>query len=156
MLSVREAAYHTHSNKFYQLSGVDLVRGWPFSFDSFHHRNVMVVKIGACGEEMARQLAILKRVSDNFFVQIVAFPCCEDDPSSFLLKDCQLHPNDESFKICQNTTMQNPVLQFVEGLAGTSIEDREIACFYFNRNSHLQAVAFSADEMLSLLEQNKL
>eukprot|EP00631_Chrysoreinhardia_giraudii_P000230 CAMPEP_0197422698 /NCGR_PEP_ID=MMETSP1170-20131217/17331_1 /TAXON_ID=54406 /ORGANISM="Sarcinochrysis sp, Strain CCMP770" /LENGTH=186 /DNA_ID=CAMNT_0042950051 /DNA_START=20 /DNA_END=580 /DNA_ORIENTATION=+ len=165
-VTVREAAFHTYTNRFYALEATTM-RGWSWPFDELHHRKAILVNVGVRGDEAAAEIAEIKRISDEISpvdgTQVIAFPSDEfgdpvddDEIKAFLFGKCGLHENDASFKIMAKTRVDgpdaHPVFKFAKSIAHIEDVGRDFgAYFYFNRNSHLQGVAASAKDMLAVL-----
>ncbi|KAJ8602938.1 hypothetical protein CTAYLR_001517 [Chrysophaeum taylorii] len=170
-ISVREAAFHTKTNRFYALRAVDM-RGWTWPFDELHHRKAVIVNIGVRGAKAAEEIAKIKRISDEIApidgTQVIAFPSDEfgapatdDELRAFLFDTCGLHPNDASLKIMAKTRVDgpgaHPVFKLLKAMANIQDLGRDFAAyFYVNRNSHLQGVADSADTMYARLFSGNL
>mmetsp|Transcript_28843 Transcript_28843/g.92900 ORF Transcript_28843/g.92900 Transcript_28843/m.92900 type:complete len:197 (-) Transcript_28843:120-710(-) len=144
-IEVKEAAFHTYSNRFYRLEAVD-AKGWPFPFEALHHRKVVVAAV----TNDPAEIAALRRISDEIAprdgTRIVAFP------TEAVAFD-GVHPNDASFVVMERVedADTHPVFQLLKQLANVDAIQRP-SYFYFNRNSHLQGVADSAEAILQVLQ----
>lgn len=142
-LSVKESAFHTRTNRFYQLEALER-SGWVFPFEELHHRKVVIVQV-ATGPGAQAEVQKIRQISDIPGTQVIAFPTENDD--KFFFETCGLHPNDASFKIMAADTS---VFELLKSLAKMDTV-KPFQYFYLNRNSHLQCVADSADAMLAIL-----
>lgn len=142
-LTVKEAAFHTRTNRFYQLTATER-NGWTFPFEELHHRKVIVVKIDAADEVLK-----IREISDIPGIQVIAFPTASND--KFFFDTCGLHPNDASFKIM---APDDHVFELLKSMARIDTV-APFTYFYLNRNSHLQCVVHSADAMLDVLQKEQ-
>mmetsp|Transcript_14717 Transcript_14717/g.19565 ORF Transcript_14717/g.19565 Transcript_14717/m.19565 type:complete len:191 (-) Transcript_14717:926-1498(-) len=167
-ISVCEAAFHTGTNRFYELNALD-IRGWKYNFAELHHRKAIIINIGTHTEEARIQIQTLLKISNEITpidgTRILAFPCyqydgdekSDEEIKQFVFDDCGVHPNDTSFKIMAKVKVDgpeaHPVFTFLKSMTKiTNIGCNFGAFFYVNRNSHIQGVANSAQAILSVLE----
>ena len=168
-LSIKEAAYHTKSSRFYKLVA-HTARGWPFPFDDLHHRKCVIVNVGIFSPNAREEIAILKRISDEISpldgTQILAFPSDEFGRSfsegEFVdfFTSCGVHPNDQSFKLMAKARVDgpepHPVFAYLKLMGNVPAVGADFgAYFVVTRNSHLKGVARNAAAVLEVLEREQ-
>ena len=168
-LTVKEAAYHTKTSRFYKLVA-HTARGWPFPFDDLHHRKSVIVNVGIHGPDARDEIAALKRISDEISpvdgVQILAFPSDEFGPKftdqefvDFFVS-CGVHPNDASFRLMAKVRVDgpdaHPVFKYLRLMSNTDTIGRDFGAYYYiNRNSHMQGVGANARAMYAVLDRER-
>ena len=168
-LTVKEAAYHTKTSRFYKLVA-HTARGWPFPFDDLHHRKSVIVNCGIHGADARTQMETLVKVSNEISavdgVQIVAFPSDEfgapftDAEFVAFAKSCGVHPNDQSFRLMAKVKVDgpdaHPVFKYLKVMSNMDAIGRDFGAFYYiNRNSHMQGVGAHAEAIWKVLDRER-
>jgi len=155
-IGVKEAAFHTKSNRFYQLSAFDArgasttqtkstgSSGWPLPFEELHHRKVVIVNVGMRGPRAKEEVATLVRLSNEISprdgTRVLAFPSDDfggpttDDELAAFFADCGVHPNDASLKIMAKVSVDgpdaHPVFRYLKESANLSEVGRDFGAYF--------------------------